>query len=124
MSPFDSPEEDPLLNDSMSSSEEGGKDAESDPLFSTQSDLDDESIFEEDEAQIVVRSEEDITSGELAGINAALRNFSHRGLIHLLEKFSQLHKLLRNGWVLDRIEFRNPPSASLAFVLQKEEPEG
>lgn len=123
MSPFDSPEDDPLLNDSLSSSDGGDEDAEGDPLFSADVDLDDETIFEEDEAQIVVRSEEGITSGELAGINAALRNFSRRGLVHLLDKLAQLNELLRKGWALDRIEFRNPPSASLAFIVRKTEAE-
>lgn len=121
MSLFDSPEDDPLLNDSLTASEEGDGGGDVDPLFSAETEFDADTIFDEDEAQIIVRSEEDISSGELAGLNAALRNFSSRGLIHLLDKLVQLNRLLRKGWMLDRIEFRNPPGASLAFVLKKED---
>lgn len=121
MSPFDSPEDDPLLNDSHTASEEGNEDGDVDPLFSAETELDDDTLFEDDEAQIIVRSEEDISSGGLAGLNATLRNISSRGLIHLLDKLMQLNRLLRKGWMLDRIEFRNPPSAALAFILKKGE---
>lgn len=136
MSLFDSKEEDPLLqNDPFSSNPNDEREAadpesttatekastEVDPLLSSDVPADGDSIFSDGEAQIVVRSEEGISSGELAGLNAALRNFSRQGLFHLLDELSTLYALLREGWILDRIEFRHPPSASLAFVLTEAE---
>lgn len=133
MSPFDLPDDDPLLEDDpFSSAPDGGEEGDAThedegskgSLFSSDEAVDSQTIFEEGEAQIVVRSEEDISSGELAGLNAALRHFSRRGLFHLLEKLGELKEILREGWALERIEFRQPPDASLAFILTEESEDG
>lgn len=129
MCPFELPDDDPLLGgDSSPSSGDGGdddapteaSDTSVESLLASGEGVDSDTIFEDGEAQIVVRSEEDISSGELAGLNASLRHFSRRGLFHLLDKLGELNALLQDGWVLDRVEFRRPPAASLAFVLNRE----
>lgn len=124
MSLFGSPEEDPLLQDDpgASASEEtteAGPAASSDVLFSTEGDVDDPSIFDGDDAQFVLRTDEQLSSGQLASLNALLRGFSRTGLLNLLSKLTQLYTVLQDGWRLEGIERRTDPSLSFAFMLKR-----
>lgn len=125
MSLFGSPDEDPLLQDEPGVSpaeedeNEAGPAGASDMLFSTEGGVDDPSIFEGDTAEFVFRTDGQLSSGQLASLNALLRGISRTGLLALLSKLSQLYTVLQNGWQLEGIERRNDPSLSFAFELKR-----